>query len=232
MLVQFKQLPPTPSTLQTWATLLGTSADDLPTLFDAASALCALPAQVEAAVRKIPAIDEALFLAWRPKVTAALLIFANMSGNSFEAVQQQYDGETLTSLAHSAHELGRSGIELPVDQIAAIATSLRELRDLIEVSEDLDDVLRQFLLDLVAEMERAVRLVRIRGADGLEDALERTVGALAVRYQGKLPEAITDTAIGNKLMAVILQVGALITVVNSSYQLGTAVDQTLRALGH
>jgi hypothetical protein len=230
LLIQFKQLPPDPPTLNSWAAVLDLPIDNLPELLDAAAALCALPNQVETALRTITDIDTDLFLEWKPKVAATLQNFTNMSGNSFLAVQQQYDSATLTSLAHAAHELGRGGTEIPADQLADLTQSVRELRGLVETSDGIEEALRQFLLDLVVEMERAVRLVRVRGVDGLEDAMEQAVGALVIRFGGKLPEAIEHKPIGEKLMTTILKFGAIVTVVNSSYQLGLAIDTSIKAL--
>jgi len=59
--------------LSAWAAVLGVERDNLPELLHAVAAVTALPAQLEADLRAaLPDNDLELFLAWKPKVEAAI----------------------------------------------------------------------------------------------------------------------------------------------------------------
>jgi hypothetical protein len=156
--------------------------------------------------------------------------FAN-SGTSADGVQNQYDDSTLLSLRHASHALQASGRELHDDQLTTLADALHELDELICGSADIDQELQVFLLDLVYEMKRAVRLVRVQGVDGLQVALERSVGALYVRAGLGQPLPDPGSHVGRRFFAVIAQLGGLIAFGNSSFELGGNVFDALRAIG-
>ena len=230
ILSDFQQVPNQPM-LAAWASVLEVDPDDLPELLFAVAAVTALPAQLEVELRAaLPEVDLELFLGWKPKVEATMQGFRN-SGSSVDAIQRQYDESTLLSLRHASHALRLGGRDLPDEHLTALADALRDLDELIENSADIDEDLREFLLDLVSEMKRAVRLVRVQGIDGLQVSLERTLGALLVRAQlGKqLPEP--KAGVGRKFFAVIAQLGGLISFGNSSFELGGSVIETIRAIG-
>lgn len=217
--------------LSAWAAVLGVERDNLPELLHAVAAVTALPAQLEADLRAaLPDNDLELFLAWKPKVEAAMQGFAN-SGTNADGVQRQYDDSTLVSLQHASHALRTSGRELQDDQLTTLADALQGLDELISGSEDIDTELQVFLLDLVYEMKRAVRLVRVQGVDGLQVALERSVGALYVRAGLGQPLPDPGSHVGRRFFAVIAQLGGLIAFGNSSFALGGNVLDVLRAIG-
>jgi hypothetical protein len=218
--------------LSAWAAVLGVERDNLPELLHAVAAVTALPAQLEADLRAAlpPDNDLELFLAWKPKVEAAMQGFAN-SGTTADGVQRQYDDSTLVSLQHASHALRTSGRELQDDQLTTLADALQGLDELISGSADIDTELQVFLLDLVYEMKRAVRLVRVQGVDGLQVALERSVGALHVRAGLGQPLPDPDSHVGRRFFAVIAQLGGLIAFGNSSFALGGNVLDVLRAIG-
>jgi len=88
--------------LSAWAAVLGVERDNSPELLHAVAAVTALPAQLEADLRAaLPDNDLELFLAWKPKVEAAMQGFAN-SGTTADGVQRQYDDATLVSLQHAS----------------------------------------------------------------------------------------------------------------------------------
>jgi hypothetical protein len=217
--------------LSAWAAVLGVEQDNLPELLHAVAAVTALPAQLEADLRvALPDSDLELFLAWKPKVEAAMQGFAN-SGAAADGVQRQYDDATLVSLQHASHALWSSGRELQDDQLTALADALQGLDELISDSADIDPELQVFLLDLVYEMKRAVRLVRVQGVDGLQVALERSVGAICVRAGLGQPLPDPGGQVGRRFFAVIAQLGGLIAFGNSSFALGGNVLDVLRAIG-
>lgn len=230
LLTAFKGVADQPM-LSAWAAVLGVERDNLPELMHAVAAVTALPSQLEADLRAVlPDNDLELFLAWKPKVQAAMEGFTN-SGTTADGVQRQYDDATLVSLQHASHALRGSGRDLQDDQLTTLADALEGLDELISGSADIDSELQVFLLDLVCEMKRAVRLVRVQGVDGLQVALERSVGALYVRagLGQPLPDPVSH--VGRRFFAVIAQLGGLIAFGNSSFALGGNVLDVLRAIG-
>lgn len=230
LLTAFKGVADQPM-LSAWAAVLGVERDNLPELMHAVAAVTALPVQLEADLRAaLPDNDLELFLAWKPKVEAAMQGFAN-SGTTADGVQRQYDDATLVSLQHASHALRSSGRELQDDQLTTLADALQGLDELISGSADIDTDLQVFLLDLVYEMKRAVRLVRVQGVDGLQVALERSVGALYVRAGLGQPLPDRGSQVGRRFFAVIAQLGGFIAFGNSSFALGGNVLDVLRAIG-
>lgn len=230
LLTAFKGVADQPM-LSAWAAVLGVERDNLPELMHAVAAVTALPVQLEADLRAaLPDNDLELFLAWKPKVEAAMQGFAN-SGTTADGVQRQYDDATLVSLQHASHALRSGGREIQDDQLTTLADALQGLEELISGSADIDTDLQVFLLDLVYEMKRAVRLVRVQGVDGLQVALERSVGALYVRVGLGQPLPDRGSEVGRRFFAVIAQLGGLIAFGNSSFALGGNVLDVLRAIG-
>lgn len=230
LLSAFKQVANQPM-LSAWASVLGVERDNLPELLHAIAAVTTLPAQLEVDLRAaLPDDDLELFLGWKPKVEAAMQGFAN-SGTNVDVVQNQYDDSTLLSLRHASHALQAGGRELQDDQLTMLADALQELDESISGSADIDQELQVFLLDLVYEMKRAVRLVRVQGVDGLQVALERSVGALYLRAGLGQPLPDPGSHVGRKLFAVIAQLGGVIAFGNSSFELGGNVFDALRTIG-
>ncbi len=213
------------STLSGWAKVFDIAKGDMPLFFEAASAVTALPTQIEAQLERDPNLDPALFVTpWKNRVRAALEGFYHLS-NPLDGVLRQYDASVLLSLRHASFALRLSGHELDVEQIPALYVALSELEDLIVNTEGLDPDLTDFLLRHVHDMKRAVQLLRVRGPEGLQASLASTVGEAVLRRAEGKPTPEPGSAVAQKLLNVILQLGAFVTFSNESIALtGTVIE--------
>lgn len=217
-LVAMQGQPPSITIGEAVGNLLGVSKEDTSTLLRAAAEIVQLPEHTCRQLVMIPDIDEDLFLGWRPTVDHALTHLQNLSGNGITPMVSSYDAATLLGLRHASHQLkATSARDVPREQMDELASELEALRHLIEIADQLDGSLRLFLLDLVNEMTRAMLFYRIQGADGIEGALERSLGALALRYRRNQP---LPTTILQKFKTVFAVAVGVVGFANSSYELG------------
>ncbi len=232
LLAALKTRPANGSTVSGWAKVLDVDSDDLPLFFEAISGVTALPMQIEAQLEHVPDLDPALFVApWKDRVDAALAGFYHM-GNPLDGVLRQYDDSVLLSLRHASFALRQAGRELDLEQVPALYVSLNELEELIVTSEGLDPDLVEFLLGHVHDMKQAVQLLRVRGPEGLQASLERTVGGTLLRKAESKPVPDPSSPVAQKLQEVVLTLGAVVTLSNESIALtGSVIEGVQKALG-
>ena len=224
MMAALKSQPGNAIVVNAIATVLEVDSTDLPTLLYGAAELAELPKQIETELVAIPDLNQELYLTWKPAVRAALDYLKNMAGQNMQAMGAHYNDTTLLSLRHASDVLRASSYrDIPSEQLQNLLVSIDELRQLIEESDEVDGVLQAFLLDLVEEMRRSIRLYRIHGASGIEKALERSVGALWLRYQRTSTPPPASGKVWKKFAAVLAAMGLVLTTANSAYELGSNV---------
>lgn len=235
LLEQLRQQSPGAPLLTSWATVTGIPESDLGELFAALAAFVALPDQVEVELKnKVPASGLGLYLQWQPQVNATVGAFRS-PGDPTQVAQQHYTDATLLSLAHVAYRLGNENTDLGGETLANILAMLVDLDEFLTGNE-VEEPLRTFLLDLVYQMKRAVRLARVSGVDGLEDIFESTVGAVVVRYGNEAPATTGDGQTAwSKLVAILSVIRDVVITTDAGVDLGLhshgLIALGLRALG-
>lgn len=162
-----------------WATVLGIEPEDTAGLFVGLGYLHRLPGRVREAMAAHPDMrGESGLLVWEAPVEAALKGSYTL-GNPIESVTRQYvTTGALASLAAISVMLKATAADLPSDeQIGDLLGQINDLEREVLAAEGLDHDLAAFLLAQINEMRQALIFVKVRGPEGLREAVERGVGA-------------------------------------------------------
>ncbi|HEY0077022.1 MAG TPA: hypothetical protein VGB73_00130 [Pyrinomonadaceae bacterium] len=147
-------------------------------------ALRKLFAEVEAALRHIPNVNENLFI--KPITRLAEIVDINGLHNTWAGYSTKIRGEDIIALKYAEDLLSQYPAlqenEIPISEIQEILDELDILYESIATSE-LPQGLRESLLDLIQEMRNGIHEYRVRGASALHDILEKSIGVLAVNKE-------------------------------------------------
>lgn len=135
-------------------------------------------------------VNETIYLEPFKKVEDAFTYF--QIDGQWAPTRNHLNPETITALNFIADNLSRSHWTNEIEQ-----EELEKLKD--EVDSLINNIwkanigaeLKSFLLESLLEIQRSIIEYRIRGIDGLEEALNRTIGA-AIRHSDKIKEAQND----------------------------------------
>ncbi|HVF51942.1 MAG TPA: hypothetical protein VNA19_17795 [Pyrinomonadaceae bacterium] len=141
-------------------------------------------AEVEEALRRIPNINEELFIA--PVSRLANVASINSLTDSFSGYTRHLSQADMTALKFSEHQLSQypefNESQVPSKDLKDI---LIEVDNLIEriLGSSLPEELRTSLLELLHEVRKGVLEYRIRGAVALRDTLTKSLGILAANKE-------------------------------------------------
>lgn len=166
--------------------------DDYPDIALAISAIVRLPAQVKALIGRAPDEDADLLLEHFPAIESALTQLQNLNV-PVENLQQGIRDDALYSLRLCSSVIRRTTPErkLKPDDAGRLLKSTYELLDNV-VASSLSEATKSLVVEHVSAIERALRLARVEGIKGVEDAFDRTVGALK-RRSDVADELITES---------------------------------------
>ncbi len=95
----------------------------------------------------------------------------------WEEVRSHVTSSSMISLELCAKEFSSEG-DVSRDDIRAILSAVQELRRNVRESDDLSVLLKEWLLQVLATVERAIELYDLRGARKLRDALASLAGEM------------------------------------------------------
>ncbi len=140
--------------------------------------------EVERSLRQIPDVNESLFI--DPVIRMSRVIDLNGLHKDWISYQNRISGTDMHSLTFCGDLLSRHSelqeTEIPQGEIEEILNDLNALYESIAASE-LPKNLKTQLLDLIRDMWNSIHEYRVRGASALHDALEKSVGVLAVNRE-------------------------------------------------
>lgn len=191
-------------------------ADDAPwhETYACLSQVAILPAQTVARLKSHPDVNEAPhFMDWHEPVLAVMS--QTSLANSTEHASQHLTDAVLTSLSFAGWVLGRDGRRLPSEeQLDELVVALNEFEQQVMAGDLLPD-LRLYLLEHIQQMRVAVRLVQVKGGDGLREAAERGMGGavLWAYEQGRTPlvDRLWEVAIKIATVAQLATTGVAIS---------------------
>lgn len=208
---------------------LDTGERDPVRFLQAFAAVCALPSAALARLESTQRGQAPHFSRWLAPVVDTLESCASSLGQRTDTALQRITPEVLVSLESAAwllHDEDRRALP-PRDVVAALLAALEELEAQLLAATDVDETLREYLLLQVAQMMNAVRLVRVVGADGLQAAYERGVGASLVAVRRHGPSAWLD-----KFLGVVVQLEPLVSVGADLVAIASPTIQAIAALPH
>lgn len=163
------------------ANVLGLGEDeheDEVVLHQYVAVMAAWPGTAVALVKSIPDQNHDLVLRWVPKVAQAML-WVGRWNQSISSMQNEYDHQTLYSLEVTADLLHRFKPEpvLEEDKLPSLIEVVRKVIDDVSNDTNLSAIARAFLLKHLIEVQNALLYFHVVGYSGVEDAMDRFLGA-------------------------------------------------------
>jgi hypothetical protein len=119
---------------------------------------------------------------------------------------------------------GHKPAESDMDKLKELISEL--LAQLKDDDSSIDTDLKAFLLSRTEEMARAVNKFEIRGLAGLEEAFDKTIGALN-RRPDLTARGKDDSGVWKKFAALLVTVAAVLQISTSSFMLPGQIRQAI-----
>jgi hypothetical protein len=170
-----------------WATVLNADPKNDSEITRKVIALYQLSEEVQSIIRVVEDVNTDLYLSAFPQVEKAF--FPLNLGTSWNSYQQHLDKGVMTSLQFCAELLSNRYVEEKIsgEELEKITEMINELFQAIADSS-LNGALRMTLLEEVERLRTALAMYQIKGAKGLKQSLQATIG-MVVANQEELSDA-------------------------------------------
>ncbi|MBY8314932.1 hypothetical protein KW543_04030 [Vibrio fluvialis] len=184
-----------------WSEVLDVELDDA-VITKAVVELYSLTHQIQSLIKMKEGLNQKLYLNSFSQIERALIPLHLNSG--WSAVKVNLSDEALTRLQFCAEELSEFYAEdtLSEDELKNVIEKIEALFNSVCESQ-LPDSLRVALLEEVERLRSAISMYRIKGAKGLKEALQATIGSV-VANQEELKTVSSDN------QEVLIRLGELI----------------------
>jgi hypothetical protein len=164
-----------------WARILDVPEDNRGLLLQRVGPVLGLPNEIRLAVEALNDVDHDLMLERQDQVVIAL---QRPLESQWDDVLSTLDETTRYSLRHISDRLSRSSEEPSIEEaeLKRLLTSVRELIDEVTAA-GLPTDFRSTLLRALRTIELALLEARVRGAEGIQSAVETAVGVMAFGYR-------------------------------------------------
>ena len=175
-----------------WSRVFSLSETDTMGVFKSLNYLLDLTEETERLILKIHDLEHEKYLGGMGSIKKGLS-YPNLSV-PWEMVKQHFSDKALTHLLFCAERIGKRFPEeiIPDDILQDIENDINSLFDKVSKSS-IRDAFKELLLDLLERMRRGISEYRIRGADGLREALETTIGRLVMKRT-----SVAESSIGEE----------------------------------
>lgn len=191
---------------EVWADVLSVDNDDI-VVTKSVVALYSLSQEIQSLIKMKEGLNHELYLSSFKTIDKAF--FPLNLGISWNNVKHNLTEEAITRLQFCGEELSRFYCEesLPDEDLKDIIDKTEELFDSI-YNGSLSEALRLALLEEIERIRNAINMYKIKGAKGLKEALQGTIGAV-VANQEELK------SVSNSNTDVIKRLGELIDKMDS-----------------
>ncbi|VUD69051.1 hypothetical protein TDB9533_04415 [Thalassocella blandensis] len=181
ILVQAKKRPDQDKVRKVWSTVLGIEEDDV-LVTKAVVELYSLSNEIQSLIKMNNQLNHDLYLKSFNKINQSF--FPLNLGTDWKAVKGHLTEESLTRLQFCAEELSTFYAEdtLSDEDLKEIIEKTEALFESVYASS-LPDALRLSLLEEVERLRGSINIYRIKGAKGLKEALQGTIGAVVANQQ-------------------------------------------------
>ncbi|MBT1443424.1 hypothetical protein KJI95_02655 [Shewanella sp. JM162201] len=164
-----------------WSNVLNVEDNDIE-ITKAVLELYSLASHTQLLIKMKKGLNHDLYLSSFNQIER-LLIPINLS-LTWGHIRGNLTEESLTRLQFCAEELSRFYTEesLSEEELKNIVSKIEALFDSVN-SSNLPDTLRLTILEEVARLKHAVTMYQIKGAKGLKDALQGTIGAIVANQE-------------------------------------------------
>ncbi|PAU77006.1 hypothetical protein CK501_15415 [Halovibrio salipaludis] len=173
-----------------WAPVFGCSPKDEASVLRGLVEVYGLCEEVKNLIKLNPDLNHDLYLASFPKIEKAILP-VNL-GQQWKALRSNLDGEVLARLQFCAEALQGFYSEEAISEedVSQIHEMVSALSDAITDSS-ISPELKLALLEELDRIQKAIVLIKIKGAKGLKEALQSLVGSVVANHQS-LKQLETD----------------------------------------
>ncbi len=207
ILSQAKKMPDNKSIRQMWAEMFNLDYGDVDQILLIIADLIVLARNAKEEVERLVSVDHELYL--RPfnniervlKITNLDTPWSNMKGT--------LDDSTMYGLQFCSDTLGRKRGTLKVeeDKITAIQEEIEEITDKV-IDLELPDNIKKLIILNLDKIRDALITYRIKGIDGLQIEVERTIGSLYV-HQKEIEDAKNEPKVKEAFSKFFLALGKI-----------------------
>jgi hypothetical protein len=207
-----------------WGKVFNIDEKNTGELLRALADLIHLVHETRSALEKIPDIDHKLYLRPFTRIDTALSNINLDAG--WTHWKSQFDEHLITQLQYASDKLGRiSGTStIKPEKLNEIRNQLDSLTQAI-LESDLPEELKGLLVRNVEDLRRAVLSYQIRGLEGIEQELARSIGSMLLNKK-KLEAAAgqqSQKSLFQKYFKVILMIDKLVAIAKNATQIGAPV---------
>ena len=186
---------------EVWALAIGIEEDNVQ-ITKGVVELYSLSQEIQSLIEMNERLNHQLYLSSFNQIDQSFFPL-NLNSN-WKSVKQYLTDEALTRLQFCAEELSKfySEESLSEDDLKDIITKTESLFEALQKST-LPDTLRLSLLEEVARVRNAINMYTIRGAKGLKEALQATIGSVVVN-QDELKKNSDNNAEGLKRIGEVI----------------------------
>ena len=226
ILAAARQQSPKEPARKAWAAVFQIQPEDTGTLLKMLADLIDLVHETKASIQRIEDVDQKLHL--RPfKKIEALLSQLNLDAG-WEHWKNQIDETTLYGLQFSADKLSRvSGFtQVANDDLADIRSKIDAL--VAEVADSsLSQDLKLLLLRNLEAVRHALLAYRVRGIEGIQEEIERSVGSVLLHQEEIRTALPEDRQVWQTFFAIVERLNKLVTLARNSKELAAPAMQAL-----
>lgn len=215
------------SLAEAWARVLGADVTDRPAILRGIGVVATMPEAVEQSVLALPDATHELLLRWKPAVHAAMSVAHRLDSSANDMVAN-YNDATLLALEMVDDQVLRAHPHTHLEQ-DTIDRALERTSELLDALEGLDASaeVRSMLVRHALRLQEALRMYRLTGAQGVEDALADAAAVLAVTQKRAGGHPAWQAFAG-----VVGFVADALQIVSAVALLGPDIEQFVRLLGH
>ena len=186
---------------EVWAKVLSVEEDDI-VVTKSVVELYYLSQEIQSLIKINNSLNHELYLSSFNRMDNAF--FPLNLTNNWSHVKHHLTDEALTRLQFCAEELSRFYSEetLSNEDLADIISKTEELFDSL-YNSSLPESLRLALLEEVERIRNAISMYKIKGAKGLKEALQGTIGAVVANQQELKLVATTESDVMKRLGELI-----------------------------
>lgn len=181
ILTQAKSRPDQEKVCEVWANALDVEKDDV-IVTKAVVELYSLSNEIQSLIKMNERLNHELYLKSFNSISRAFFPL-NLSSN-WSSAKQHLTDEALTRLQFCAEQLSEFYAEdtLSEEDLEKIVEKTESLFNAV-YSSNLPDTLRLSLLEEVERLRSAIAMYKIKGAKGLKEALQGTIGAVVANQE-------------------------------------------------
>lgn len=200
-----------------WAHALGVDENNISELLARITLAARLVDQTVIQIEGLADLDHGLYLRWTPLVRGAFTDFG--MSNQIARITDRLTPEVLTGLDFCNHELSRRCPEQTVD-MAKLEELTKEAKALMDqvVRADLPGDLKEYVLDKLDLLLRALEMYHVTGIRPIVSAMETIVGATVLGGK-EHHEQLTKTPQGQRLWSLLGKVATLIALAEGGRKL-------------